>query len=121
MIVDKSEVIQLIFLKWVFIYKYDADGFLIKHKARLIVRGDMQKMDNQDVYAATLTFKMFRTLVALMTAFSLETRQLNAVNAFLNAHNDEAIYCYMSDGYRQPKKILKVLKILYEQRKSSLL
>ena len=121
MIVDKNEAIQLIFLKWVFIYKYDADGFLIKHKARLVVRGDMQKMDNQDVYAATLAFKVFRTLVVLMTAFSLETRQLDAINAFLNAHNDEAVYCYMPDGYRQPKKVLKVLKVLYEQRKFSLL
>ena len=104
-----------------FIYKYDADGFLIKHKARLVVKDDMQKMNNQDVYAATLAFKVFRTLIALMTAFSLKTRQLNAVNAFLNAHNDEAVYCYMFDGYRQFKKILKVLKALYEQRKFSLL
>ena len=120
-IVDKSEAIQPIPLKWVFIYKYDADGFLIKHKARLIVRGDMQKMDNQDVYAATLAFKVFRTLVALMAAFSLKTRQLDAINAFLNAHNDEAVYCYMLDGYRQPKKVLKVLKTLYEQRKFPLL
>ena len=82
MIVDKSEAIQPISLKWVFIYKYNADGFLIKHKTRLIERNDMQKMNNQNVYAATLTFKMFRILIVLMTTFNLKTRQLNAVNAF---------------------------------------
>ena len=120
-IVDKNEVIQLIFLKWVFTYKYNADGFLIKHKTRLIVRNDMQKMNNQNVYVATLTFKMFRTLIVLMTTFSLKTRQLNAINVFLNAHNNETIYCYMFDEYRQPKNFLKMLKNFYEQRKFSLL
>ena len=78
-------------------------------------------MNNQDVYAAILTFKVFRTLVALMAAFKFETKQLNAVNAFLNAHNDEAVYCYLPDGYKQPRKVMKVLKALYDQRKSPLL
>lgn len=104
-----------------FTYKCDADDYLIKHKARLIVRNDLQKLNDQDVYAATLTFKMFRTLVALMAAFKLETRQLNAVNAFLNVHNDEIVYCYLLDDYKQPKKMMKVLKALYGQRKSPLL
>ena len=63
-IVDKAPNQHAIPLKWVFTYKFDADGYLIKHKTRLVVRGDLQKMDNQDVYAATLAFKVFRTLVA---------------------------------------------------------
>ena len=120
-IVDKAPNQHAIPLKWVFTYKCDADGYLIKHKARLVVRDDLQKLDDQDVYAATLAFKVFRTLVALMAAFKLETRQLDAVNAFLNAHNDEAVYCYLPDGYKQPKKVMKVLKALYGQRKSPLL
>lgn len=120
-IVDKAPNQHAIPLKWVFTYKCDADGYLIKHKARLVVRGDLQKLNDQDVYPATLAFKVFRTLVALIAAFKLETRQLDAVNAFLNAHNDEAVYCYLPDGYKQPKKVMKVLKALYGQRKSPLL
>jgi len=27
---------------WVFTYKLDEDGFVIKYKARLVVRGDLQ-------------------------------------------------------------------------------
>ena len=111
-IVNKASNQHAIPLKWVFTYKSDANGYLIKHKTRLVVRDDLQKMNNQNVYAATLTFKVFRTLVALMAAFKFETKQLDAVNAFLNAHNDEAVYCYFSNGYKQPKKVMKVLKVL---------
>ena len=108
-------------LKWVFIYKLNKNGFLNKYKARLVVKGDLQEMNTQNVYAVTLTFKVFHSLMALVAAFGLKTRQLNAVNAFLNAKNDESIYCFLSDGYRRPEKIMKVLRAFYGQRKSSLL
>jgi hypothetical protein len=29
-------------LIWVFIYKFDTDGYLLKYKARICVRGDLQ-------------------------------------------------------------------------------
>ena len=73
------------------------------------------------VYAATLAFKVFRSLMALVAVFGLETRQLDAVNAFLNAKNDEPVYCFLPDGYKRPGKIMKVLRALYDQRKSPLL
>ncbi len=43
------------------------------------------------------------------------------MNVFLNVFNDEKIYCHMSNEYKQLKKILKLLRALYNQRKSSLL
>jgi hypothetical protein len=38
--VDQEE--SLLPLLWVFKYKFDPDGYLIKHKARLCARGDLQ-------------------------------------------------------------------------------
>ncbi len=58
-----------------------------------MIRSDLQAYNSQDVYAATLAAKVFRMFMTLMTAYHLKTRQLNAINAFLNAHNDELIYC----------------------------
>jgi hypothetical protein len=44
---------EIVPLMWLFSYKFDEDGYLYKHKARLVVRGDLQ--DNWgDTYAATL-------------------------------------------------------------------
>jgi hypothetical protein len=117
----KSENNQIISLKWIFTYKIDSNDYLIKYKARIVIRDDLQVIDPQNVYAVTLISKVFRVLMTLVAAFNLKTRQLNAINAFLNAHNDELIYCQMSDDYRLDGKIIKVIRALYEQRKSLLL
>jgi hypothetical protein len=85
------------------------------------MREDLQDADSQNVYTATLVSKVFRLLMTLMIAFHLKTRQLDAVNAFFNAHNDEFVYCQMSDDYRLDDKCYKIIKALYDQRKSLLL
>ncbi len=87
-----------------------------------MIRDDLQKIDNaQNVYVATFALKIFRMMMTLVADFHLKTRQLNAVNVFLNVFNDEKIYCHMSNEYKNLKKILKLLRALYDQRKSSLL
>ncbi len=73
------------------------------------------------MYAATFASKIFRMMMTLIADFHLKIRQLNAVNIFLNVFNDEKIYCHLSNEYKQLKKILKLLRALYEQRKSFLL
>jgi hypothetical protein len=116
--VPLSEKIHPIPLKWVFTYKFDTDGFLLKHKARICVRGDLQPLTDEDNYAATLAHKTFRTLIAIAAAFDLETKQLDAVNAFLNAELDELVYCYFPHGFEQPNQCLRLKRALYGLRKS---
>jgi hypothetical protein len=43
---------------WVFTYKFDKDRYLLKHKAQLVVRGDLQEQYG-DTYAATLAARLF--------------------------------------------------------------
>ncbi len=87
-----------------------------------MIRDDLQKVDNvQNVYAATFASKIFRMMMTLIVDFHFKIKQLNVVNVFLNVFNDEKIYCHLSNEYKQLKKILKLLRALYEQRKSSLL
>jgi hypothetical protein len=73
------------------------------------------------VYAATFASKIFCMMMTLIADFHLKIKQLNAVNVFLNVFNDEKVYYHMSNEYKQLKKILKLFRALYEQRKSSLL
>jgi hypothetical protein len=79
-------------LMWVFTYKFDQDGYLLKHKARLVARRDLQ-YTAEDTYAATLAAQTFRAIMALVAAFDLDTRQYNAVNAFANASLMNPIAC----------------------------
>ncbi len=97
-IVDKRDDYKLISLKWIFIYKSDSNDFLFKYKTRIVIRDDLQKVNNaQNVYAATFASKIFRMMMTLIVDFHLKIRQLNVVNVFLNVFNDEKIYCHMSN------------------------
>ncbi len=61
-----------------FTYKNDSNDYLIKYKARIMIRSDLQDADSQNVYAATLASKFFRMLMTLVAVYSLKTRQLDA-------------------------------------------
>ncbi len=121
-IVDKRNDYKLIFLKWIFLYMFDFNDFFFKYKARIVIRDDLQKVNNvQNVYAATFASKIFRMMMTFVADFHFKIRQLNVVNVFLNVFKDEKIYCHMSNEYKQLKKILKLFWALYDQRKSFLL
>ncbi len=45
----KDEDHQIISLKWIFTYKTDSNDYLIKYKARIMIRNDLQIIDSQNV------------------------------------------------------------------------
>jgi hypothetical protein len=57
---------------WVFSYKLDKDGFVIKYKARLVIRGDLQVSQFKDTYIATLAARVFKALIAIVAFFNLD-------------------------------------------------
>ncbi len=87
-----------------------------------MIRDDLQKINNVlNVYVATFASKIFRMMMIFIVDFHLKIKQLNVVNVFLNIFNDEKIYYHMSNEYKQFKKILKLFRALYDQKKSFLL
>ena len=91
-----------------FTYKLDPDGYLLKHKARLCVRGDLQATSTEDLYAATGAYRTFRILCAIMAYFDLDCDQLDVINAFVNAWLDEVVYVDCPPGYKEPGKVYKL-------------
>ena len=112
---QKTQVLPLI---WVFSYKFDSNGYLLKYKARVCVRGDLQRHLLKDTYAATLAAKVFRTLMAILAVFNLETIQLDAVNAFLNSELDEEVYVELPDGFKKAGYVMQLQRALYGLRRS---
>ena len=108
-------------LTWVFTYKFDKQGFLLKFKARICVRGDLQPLSEKETYAATLAGRSFRMLMALAARWDLEIRQLDAVNAFPNSKLDEEVYVELPDGFKLLGKVGRLLRALYGLRRLSLL
>ncbi|KAJ6187229.1 hypothetical protein N7519_002137 [Penicillium mononematosum] len=66
---------QILLLKWVFIYKFDADGVLDKFKARICVRGDLQWMTPEEKRAAILAVKIARAVFSMAARYSLITNR----------------------------------------------
>ena len=119
--VPKEEGMNPIPVRWVFDYKFDASGYLARYKGRIVVRGDKEPLTGEETYAATLAFRVFRWMMALAAAYNLSTRQLDAVNSFINAKLHKKIYCYMPQGFERPGYVWWLLMALYGLRKSPLL
>jgi len=111
-------------LKWVFTYKVNQDGYFVKCKARIVVRGDLQITNTLHLtYAATLAARSFRTAMAIATHFDLEIMQYDVVGAFLyaNRENQPEVICKLPNGYKVPGKCVKLKKALYGLKDSPLL
>lgn len=120
-----SHKVDTIPTMWVYTYKFDKNGYLVKYKSRLVARGDMQRR-MQDTYAATFAAKIFRSLIALIAAYDLETRQFDAVNAFANSPIDEITYCKPPEGWKvasgdEPNVLLLLLRALYGLKQAPVL
>ena len=119
-------------LKWVFLYKFDENGYLSRCKARIVVRGDLQAEGEEETYAATLAIKTFRTVMALTAKYDCDVRQLDVGNAFLNAEINKShqVYVELPKGYVElgflkseevPTMVAELDKALYGLRESPLL
>ena len=60
-------------------------------------------------------------LMAMAAYFDLETRQMDAINAFVNCDLDEVVYMRLPPGFEKPGKVLLLNKALYGLRRSPLL
>ena len=71
--------------------------------------------------ATTLASTTFRTLMAMMAYFDLETRQMDTINTFVNCDLDKVVYMRLPLGFKKPGKVLLLNKALYGLRRSPLL
>ena len=56
--------------------------------------------------------------MAITAAFDLDTKQFDAVNAFLNSRLDEVVYTHIPEGFQVKGKAWRLSRALYGLRKS---
>ena len=117
-LVDYPSHKQVLPLKWVFTYKFDDAVYIVRYKARICVRGDLQHHMTDEIYAATGACRSFRILMALVSAFGLLCHQIDFNIPFTNADMDDEVYTTCPPGFGAPGKCWKLLKALYGLRKS---
>ena len=110
--------IKPIGVKWVFRVKKDSEGRILRHKARLVVKGYAQRegMDFGEIFSPVARMDSIRILIAIAAQEKWELHHLDVKTAFLNGEIKEDIYITQPEGFEVKGKedhILKLKKALY--------
>jgi hypothetical protein len=105
-------------LKWVFKVKKDEHGAVVRHKARLIVKGYAQRqgIDYDEVFAPVACMESVRLLLALAAQERWQVHHMDVKTAFLNGDLQEEVYVQQAPGFAQPgqeHKVYRLHKALY--------
>lgn len=110
-------------LKWVFKLKKDTNGNVIKHKARIVAKGYVQKQgrDFDEIFAPVARIETVRILLALAAKHGWEVHHLDVKSAFLNGEIVEEVYVTQPEGFvkeGQEHFVYKLIKALYGLRQA---
>ncbi|CAN0086655.1 unnamed protein product, partial [Heterosigma akashiwo] len=122
-LVDRPPNANVIGTRWVLSKKFDADGHLVKHKARLVAQGYTQEfgVDYRQTYSPVVNAASLRLLLAIFANKGYAVDSLDISTAFLNGAMTEDDYVRQPPGYvdpEHPDKVWKLNKALYGLRQS---
>uniref|UniRef100_A0A1Y1JUX7 Integrase catalytic domain-containing protein n=1 Tax=Photinus pyralis TaxID=7054 RepID=A0A1Y1JUX7_PHOPY len=115
-IVEKPGLKKIMESRWIFSIKYDENGVPKKHKARLVIKGYLQKygFDYFETYAPVAKLTTMRDLLAVGIRLGYFFQQLDVKTAFLHGDLKEEIYMTIPDGVtNEENKVCKLFKTLY--------
>ena len=113
LLVDRTDDMNVIGSRWVYKWKRDHTGAIVRWKARLVVQGFTQVhgLDFFDTYAPVAKMSSVRLVLAIAALLDLELHQLDVDTAFLQAGVKELIYMVQPQGFSVGKhKVCKLLK-----------
>ena len=89
--------------------KKDEHGAVVRHKARLVVKGYAQRqgIDYDEVFAPVARLEAVRLLLALATQEGWQVHHMGIKTAFLNGDLQE-VYVKQAPGFSQPRQEHKV-------------
>ena len=111
-------------VRWVYAYKYNPDGLIIKgkEKAQLVAQGFSQcPEDFDETYAPVAKITSIHIILAFAAANDLEIMASDVKTAFLHCKLCNEIYCKQIPGHplADPKQVLHLLVALYGLRQSA--
>ena len=120
-LVDPPLGCRPISLKWVYKVKRDEHGAIVKHKARLVARGFVQRevIDFEEAFAPVARMESVHLLLALAAAKDWRVHHLDVKSAFLNGELAEMIFIRQPPGFTvkgAEHRVLQLRKALYGLR-----
>jgi hypothetical protein len=110
-------------LKWVFKLKRDADGNITRYKARLMVKGYVQRagIDFDEVFAPVARLESVRFILAIAAHYGWTVHHLDVKSAFLNGDLVEEVYVEQPPRFvvrGKEGRVYKLHKALYGLRQA---
>jgi hypothetical protein len=104
--------------RWVYAYKYDENGQIVRYKAHLVAQGFLQVegLNFTEAFAPVAKYDTTRAFLSMVAKFDLELDQMDVKTAFLNGGLDEDIYMCQPPGFedsKYPDWVWKLLKAIY--------
>lgn len=96
---------KIVSSKWVFSWKSDESGQVVKAKAMIVARGFSQVfgVDYQDSHSLTPSGYFFKIIVAIANEHGLLLFHFDIKQAFLGAKLDHTTFMRLDDGYGDPR------------------
>jgi hypothetical protein len=116
---------NIVTCKWVFKAKRDAEGRVVRFKARLVARGFTQAygIDYLETYAPVAKLTTYRVIFALAALEQWEIHGMDVITAFLLGKLDEEIYMAQPEGFERRgmkgKMVCRLLRSLYGLKQAS--
>ena len=99
--------------KWIFKNKQDANGIVIRNKARLVAQGysQVEGIDYGETFAPVARLESIRMLLAFASHHNFKLQQMDVKSAFLNGPLNELVYVKQPPGFEHPKLPNHVYKL----------
>ena len=103
--------------------KRDECGTIVKHKARLVARGFIQRkgIDFKEDFVLVACMESIRLLLALAAAKDWRVHHLDVKSAFLNGELEETVFVRQPPGFAikgVEHRLLRLRKALYGLRQA---
>ncbi|KFK44388.1 hypothetical protein AALP_AA1G251100, partial [Arabis alpina] len=104
--------------KWIFTKKYNSDGSLNRHKARLVAQGYNQRpgIDYAETFSPVIKSTTIRLVLGVAVGRSWPIKQLDVNNAFLQGTLTDEVYMNQPPGFidrDKPDHVCRLRKAIY--------
>ena len=105
-LVPRHSTQNVIGCKWVYRVKYNPDGSLKQHKARLVAIGFHQRpgIDYSETFSPVIKSTTIRLILTIAVNNGWHLHQIDVNNAFLQGHLTEKVYMSQPPGFIDPEK-----------------
>lgn len=99
--VERPKDKKVIGLKWIYGFKYNVDGEIMKRKACLVAQGFNQipGVDFNQTYASVACLESMRMCIAITVHLDLYLWQIDFVATYLNSNNKFKVYMEQAPGF----------------------